>query len=232
MARPAEILFVDPAVADVETILGNLRPEVHAIVLDARWPAERQIAAALEGHRRLDAVHIIAHGAPGRVNFAAGEWSAANLKEAAHDFATIGRALAADGELRLWSCNTASGDAGEAFIEALSEAVGAEVCASTSLVGAAALGGTWEISARASASMPPLTSDGVASYAGVLAAGGLVITGTIQGAGNSSNVNTYYLVKGTTIVNTFQVASATQRFGHCVCTSYINPGRYFGIHYP
>ena len=39
MARPAEILFVDPAVADVETILGNLRPEVHAIVLDARWPA-------------------------------------------------------------------------------------------------------------------------------------------------------------------------------------------------
>ena len=35
-----------------------------------------------------------------------------------------------DGELRLWSCKTASGDAGEAFIEALSKAVGADVCAS------------------------------------------------------------------------------------------------------
>src|SRR5262249_29315828 len=119
MTRPSEILFVDPAVSDLETILGNLRPEVHAIVLDARWPATRQIAEALEGHRRLDAVHIIAHGAPGRVNFASGEWSAETLKEAAHDFAAVGRALAGDGELRLWSCETASGDAGEAFIEAL-----------------------------------------------------------------------------------------------------------------
>ncbi len=173
MARPSEILFVDPGVSDLDTILGNLRPEVQAIVLDARWPATRQIAAALAGQEGLDAVHIVAHGAPGRVKFSAGEWSAATLKEAADDFAAIGRALAPDGELRLWSCKTASGDAGEAFIEALSEAVGAEVCASTSLVGAAALGGAWELSARASASMPlpPLTSDGVASYAGVLAAG-------------------------------------------------------------
>jgi collagen type VII alpha len=76
MQRPSEILFVDPAVSDLETILGNLRPEVHAIMLDARWPAARQIAAALEGRSALDAVHVIAHGAPGRVNFAAGEWSA------------------------------------------------------------------------------------------------------------------------------------------------------------
>jgi Domain of unknown function (DUF4347)/ABC transporter len=93
------------------------------------------------------------------------------LKEGVHEFAAIGRALAADGELWLWSCETASGDLGEAFIEALSNAVGADVCASTSRVGAAALGGAWEISARASAStpLPPLTSDGVASYAGVLA---------------------------------------------------------------
>ena len=185
MTRAAEILFVDPAVSDLETILGNLRPEVHAIVLDARWPAERQIASALAGHRGLDAIHVIAHGAPGRVNFAAGAWSAGTLKEAAHDFAAIGRALAADGELRLWSCETASGDAGEAFIEALGKAVGADVCASTSLVGAAALGGAWEISARAaSTSLPPLTSHGVASYAGVLDAAGLTITGTITATGN------------------------------------------------
>src|SRR5215471_21596823 len=183
MTRPSEILFIDPAVSDLGTILGNLRPEVHAIVLSAGWPATHQIAAALERHAGLEAIHIIAHGAPGRVDFAAGEWATGTLKEAAHDFAAIGRALAADGELRLWSCQTASGDAGEAFIEALSKAVGADVCASTSLIGAAELGGVWEISARASASkasLPPLSSEGLASYAGVLqVAGAVTLTGTI-----------------------------------------------------
>ena len=38
MARASEILFVDPSVSDLETILGNLRPEVRAIVLDGNRP--------------------------------------------------------------------------------------------------------------------------------------------------------------------------------------------------
>src|SRR5215212_8605219 len=79
MARPSEILFVDPGVSDLKTILGSVRPEVRAIVLDARWSATHQIAAALAGQEGLNAVHIVAHGAPGRVRFSAGEWSAATL---------------------------------------------------------------------------------------------------------------------------------------------------------
>ncbi|RUV30928.1 DUF4347 domain-containing protein, partial [Mesorhizobium sp. M1A.T.Ca.IN.004.03.1.1] len=84
---------------------------------------------------------------------------------------------------------TASGDAGERFLAALEEAVGADVRASKSLVGAAALGGAWEISAGA---LPPLTAEGVAAYAGVLAAGDLTLTGTVD-AGSSKSINTYYL---------------------------------------
>ena len=183
MSFPSEILFVDPSVSDLETILRNLRPEVQAIVLDGRWPATRQIAAALGGRKGLDAVHIVAHGAPGRVNFAAGEWSVGTLKEEADDFAAIGRALASDGELRLWSCNSALGDAGEAFIETLSEAVGAEVCASTALIGAAALGGAWELfrTRKRVHALAAADRNGVSSYAGVLptTSGELTLTGTI-----------------------------------------------------
>src|SRR5262249_48745518 len=36
MARASEFLFVDRAVSDLDTILGNLRPQVQAIVLDER----------------------------------------------------------------------------------------------------------------------------------------------------------------------------------------------------
>ncbi|RUZ90847.1 DUF4347 domain-containing protein, partial [Mesorhizobium sp. M7A.F.Ca.US.001.02.1.1] len=57
MARASEVLFVDPSVSDLQAILGSVRPEVQAIVLNGRRPAARQIAAALAGHAGLDAVH-------------------------------------------------------------------------------------------------------------------------------------------------------------------------------
>jgi hypothetical protein len=44
---PSEVLFIDPSISDIETILDNLRPEVEAIVLDTVRPAARQIALAL-----------------------------------------------------------------------------------------------------------------------------------------------------------------------------------------
>jgi hypothetical protein len=56
---PREILFVDPGVADIATLLGHLRPEVEAILLDPVRPATHQMAAALAGRHGLDSVHII-----------------------------------------------------------------------------------------------------------------------------------------------------------------------------
>ena len=75
----SEILFVDPSVSALGTILGNLRPGVEAIVLDSARPAARQIASALDGRRGLRSVHIMAHGAPGRVSFAAGDLVVRNI---------------------------------------------------------------------------------------------------------------------------------------------------------
>ena len=118
--------------------------------------------------RGLDAVHVIAHGAPGRVNFSAGDWSLATLASDAEDLAAIGRALAEDSELRLWSCATGAGEAGDQFVDALSCGIGANVAAAKGLVGAAAKGGRWEL--PHAAIRPPLTEAGVANYAGVFPA--------------------------------------------------------------
>lgn len=183
MALPREILFVDPAVADLDTILGSLRPEVEPVVLDPARPAARQIATALEERRGHGSVHVIAHGAPGRVCFAAGDWSAETLAGEAEDLAAIGRALGADDELRLWSCATGAGAAGRDFVERLAQATGADVAAATGRVGAAARGGDWQLTVRSSraAAMPPLTPSGIAAYAGVLA------TQTWIGAGGSAS---------------------------------------------
>src|SRR5439155_17071990 len=125
MTHKPEVLFIDPGVSDLHTLLAEARPEVEAVLLDRARPAAGQMAAALAGRRNLAAVHIIAHGAPGRVAFAAGAWTRETLAAEGHHLAAIGRALAEDGDLRLWSCDTARGEGGEDFLEALAEATGA-----------------------------------------------------------------------------------------------------------
>ncbi|MFO1061424.1 MAG: DUF4347 domain-containing protein [Dongiaceae bacterium] len=171
MSQFREILFLDPAVDDRDTILGNLRPGVEAILLDAVRPAARQMAAVLAGRRGLDAIHVMAHGSPGRVAFAAGAWSAETVAQEADDLAAIGGALGEDGDLRLWSCYAGAGEAGRTLVEALRGASGTGVLAAGSLVGAAARGGAWELSGRPgpAAVRPPITAHGSAAYAGLLA---------------------------------------------------------------
>ena len=61
----SEIAFIDPGVSDIPTLLAGMRPEVEPILLDKNSPALAQIAAELRGRSALEAVHIIAHGAPG-----------------------------------------------------------------------------------------------------------------------------------------------------------------------
>ena len=169
-ARVSEMLFVDASVDDL-AYPGNLRPGVVAVVLDRASPPARQIAVALHGVRGLDAVHVIAHGAPGRVNFAAGHWSVETVENEPDDFAAIGRAIAAHGDLRLWSCHTGAGVAGGRFAARLARATGVGVATASGLVGATARGGCWNVASgcEAADAPPPLTARGLAAYSGILA---------------------------------------------------------------
>ena len=140
-----EVAFIDPAVADLDVLLGGLRPEVEPILLNATEPAPRQMARALAGRRGLEAIHIIAHGAPGEVSFAAGALSADSVDEHAADLAALGARLGPNASLMLWTCETGQGERGQDFVAALASASGAQVAAATRLVGAAARGGRWEL---------------------------------------------------------------------------------------
>ena len=162
--RYSEVLFIDPGVDDVATLRAGVRPGVEPIVLEAGRSAARQMAEALVGRRGLDAVHVVAHGAPGCVAFGGGAWSASAVEAEAGAFAAIGAALGEGGGLRLWSCHAGAGAAGEALVAGLRAAVGGEVAAAEGLVGAAGLGGSWELGGVEA----PLTVEAVGAYAGVL----------------------------------------------------------------
>src|SRR5262245_13061099 len=172
MTTSREIAFIDETVSHLNTLLANLRPDVEPIMLTTSTPAPAQIATALEGRDGLRAIHLIAHGMAGEVCFGAGALSLETLHDHAAELAGIGRALGVDGDLLLWSCNTAAGERGSAFVDELTHLVAANVAAASGRVGAAAQGGRWHLDVQASAvhAHAPLTTLGMASYDGVLSA--------------------------------------------------------------
>ena len=170
-ATPREIAFIDRNVDDLATLLAGLRPELDPILLSDDEPALCQIARLVRRCYGLDAIHVIAHGRVGEVSFGAGALSLESLAGHAADLRAIGQALGNDGKLLLWSCNTAAGARGSAFLAALESATGAEVCAATGTIGSRPLGGRWEldVSSGKETVEAPLTARGMAGYAGVLA---------------------------------------------------------------
>ena len=188
-ATVKEIAFIDPAVSDVHVLLAGLRRDVQPILLNATEPAPRQMAAALGGRRGFDAIHIIAHGAPGEVRFAAGVLSADSLDEHAADLAALGARLGRNASLMLWSCDTGQDERGQDFVAALASASSASVAASTRLVGAAARGGCWELDTACTTALmrAPLTAAGVAAYAGVMVPTPAPTPRTWKGSGSTAN---------------------------------------------
>ncbi|MGC4025476.1 MAG: DUF4347 domain-containing protein [Mesorhizobium sp.] len=188
MLRAKEILFIDSAVSDVSVLIAGMRSDVEPVLLSGNEPALAEIARLLEGRQDLDAIHIISHGRPGALYFGTGAVSQTNLSDHQDSVSQLGRALNADGKIVLWSCETGAGSQGRDFISALSSAIGVSVAASEQLVGASAKGGSWNIAAAKA----PLTAEGIANYAGVLAPN--YVTVTVPANNNNDWDGFYYIV--------------------------------------
>lgn len=132
-----QVFFIDSAVPDFELILAKLSPDSVCYILDPAQDGIRQMVDALAGVSGLDAIHVISYGASGQINLGAAQLSQDTLAQYHDQLAAIGNALSATGDLLLYGCNIAEGNAGQAFISALASSTGADVAASTDFVGLA-----------------------------------------------------------------------------------------------
>ena len=188
-ARTHELAFVDEGITNLPALLAGLRNNVEAHVLIPCAEGENlarrggsaqiaQIARMVRGREDVAAIHIIAHGRPGAVCFTDSTFDLEAIGAARGDLADIGRALGESGVLNLWTCETAKGSEGRAFVSVLEEAVGAPVLASRVLIGSAAKGGIWDLDAQsngttefftAARAQAPLTASAIQTYEGVMA---------------------------------------------------------------
>ena len=133
-----EVIIADAGLEGLDQLLDLRRQDVHVVRVSATDDAHTVLAAALAG--RPTAVHLVAHGEPGRIRLGARPLDAASLLDRAWPDAT-------GCEIHIHACNVAAGEAGQRFLTRLASATGASVAAATRPLGHADQGGVWALDA-------------------------------------------------------------------------------------
>jgi large repetitive protein len=142
------IVFVDQRVADADQIVAHAPAGSEIVLIDGNSGGLEQIAAYLANRTNIDAIHIISHGISGALELGQDDISSATLSSHQTALTVIGHALSADGDILVYGCDVAQGATGQAFVDALARATGADVAASNDETGAASYGGNWSLEVR------------------------------------------------------------------------------------
>jgi Ca2+-binding RTX toxin-like protein len=169
------LVIIDAAVPDQHTLIQSLSDDIPVVVLDPQRDGVAQITEAIARYskarynRHLTSLHIVSHGAPGTLFLGNTELSLDTLSQYAPEIETWNLALSDPASILLYGCQVAAGDAGEQFITRLRSLTHAQIGASRSLTGNAALGGNWELEVTTGAVAPlAFNRTALATYAGVL----------------------------------------------------------------
>ena len=140
------IAFVDGALEDATTLMQDLQGQgIRAVLLDPESDEVTQMANQLKSESGLVSVHIFSHGGSGFLKLGTEIISQNDLTRYTDQFGTISAALSDEGDIHLYGCDVASGEAGGSFISALAESTKADIAASINKTGTIALGGDWTL---------------------------------------------------------------------------------------
>ena len=124
---------------------GSRHASTLIVILDENYDGVDQITQVLGQCRGVSAVDILSHGASGLMTLGSTQLDQSVLTSRAAEISSWGQALTPDGDVSLYGCNIAAGDAGIAFVGTFARVTGADVAASTDATGSEALGGDWTL---------------------------------------------------------------------------------------
>ncbi|MGI4721312.1 MAG: tandem-95 repeat protein [Janthinobacterium lividum] len=142
-----EIVFVVDNVPDYQKMIAAVEPGVEVVVLDHTKDGLQQVIAALDGRAPVDAIHLVTHGEQQQIELGTSIITNASIDGYGSELGRIGQHLNAGGDLLVYGCNVAAGEAGAAFVDRLAQLTGADVAASTDVTGSSMFGGDWVMEA-------------------------------------------------------------------------------------
>ena len=139
------VVIVDTQVADYLSLLTGVSPDAEVILLNPTQDGITQITQALGCDRNIQSLHILSHGNSGCLVLGNTQLTLDKIESYASQFQQWKTALTPEADILLYGCQVATGDNGVAFIQKFAQLTGANIAASSTLTGNAALGGTWDL---------------------------------------------------------------------------------------
>ncbi|MBA5637430.1 DUF4347 domain-containing protein [Duganella sp. LX20W] len=209
------VVFVDPGVADYQSIVANTPANATIVVLDPAKDGVQQIhdflahntglVAAIDIVTNLASVDVVSHGSPGEIHLGSTVLNTDTMAAYSATLADIGSHLTAGADILLYGCDVAAGSTGQQFITSLAAATGADVAASTDLTGAAAAGGDWVLEASTGTIETAAIAD--TAYTGTLDAATAVTAFTISADSGTSATDFVTNVASQTVSGSFTAST-------------------------
>ncbi|MDY0137063.1 MAG: DUF4347 domain-containing protein, partial [Thiomicrospira sp.] len=137
------IIFVLDNITDYASLLADMPEDTSIYLLDANGDALTQMADILADYQNLDGIHLLSHGSSAALDLGTLTLTQHNLNQHSEKLAKIGQSLTKEGDILLYGCNVAQGEAGQSFIEEIARITQADVAASDDLTGTSTKGGNW-----------------------------------------------------------------------------------------
>ncbi|MDB9494185.1 DUF4347 domain-containing protein [Spirulina major CS-329] len=142
------LVILDAAVPHRSHLEAGLLPGATLLTLDRDRDGIAQITDYLRAHSGFTSLHLISHGAPGRLDLGSAWVDRDSLAQYQDALASWRTAFSDRFELLLYGCQVGHGAIGRDFVEQLGQMTGAIVAANPSYTGSSNLGGTWNLSTQ------------------------------------------------------------------------------------
>ena len=136
------IVFIDSAVEDYETITNSFKENTEFYLINANEDGFKRISEILTDRENIDALHLIGHGSSGQILFGNAFLNNDTIDSYQSTLTSIGQSLTTSGDILFYGCNVASTEQGEILIKKISEITKADIASSDDITGK---GGDWEL---------------------------------------------------------------------------------------
>ncbi|RLS51385.1 MAG: DUF4347 domain-containing protein [Planctomycetota bacterium] len=148
-----ELVFIDTGAENYQQLLDDLwshqdpHRQIDVVLLSPSEDGLAQISETLSQYTadKLDAVHLVTHGADRAIKLGNTWLDAAALEQNRHQIALWGTALQPGADLLVYGCDLAGNDLGRALLNNLVDLTGADIAASIDDTGSSLLGGDWDL---------------------------------------------------------------------------------------
>ncbi|MEM9451314.1 MAG: DUF4347 domain-containing protein [Cyanobacteria bacterium P01_E01_bin.6] len=142
-----QLVVIDSRVSEFSSIIADVQASSSVLLLDKDRDGILQITEFLKSVPSVSSLHLVSHGASGNLHLGNAQLNLSTLDFYLDRLKSWGDSLQG-ADLFLYGCQVAAGGMGELFIERLHRLTGANISASSKLVGNTPEGSNWLLDVR------------------------------------------------------------------------------------